>query len=63
MGYAGKTESSAVSTVEFEQAYLQSLQHFVATNQHNAETFSHLSVTNVQLAKMGQYQGELLQFN
>ena len=37
-------------TAGAEQTYLQSLQHFGATNQHNAETFNHLSEATNHLA-------------
>ena len=60
MGYAGKAEATA----DAEQAYLESLQTFGQTNQHNAETFNQLSTTNAQLtnglaASIQQMQTEL----
>jgi hypothetical protein len=33
-----------------EQAYLECLQHFGETNQHNAQKFNNLRVTNAQMA-------------
>jgi hypothetical protein len=60
MGYAGM----AASTAEAEKAYLESLQTFGQTNQHNAETFNQMATTNAQLtnglaASIQQMQSEL----
>jgi hypothetical protein len=51
-GYGGNVEAPATTNnevIEAEQAYLQSLQQFGATNTHNAATFENLSNTNQNL--------------
>ena len=48
LGYAGATDA-AEPNEDVEKAYYDSLQSFGEANQHNAQTFSHMSETNLEL--------------